>query len=78
MFTGEWMNDFASISVVPTFTKNFDPWCTSIWLHFTTVGASGGNITHHPNYVPPDGASAIIYDPPVMDCSTAAYKVGAK
>lgn len=59
------------------FTKSFKPWCSSIWLHFITVGASGANIIHHPDYEPPDGATVIIYDPPVMNASTAAYKVSA-
>lgn len=68
------MNDSSSISVVPMFTQCFRPWLTSTWLHFVGVGQAGLNITHHPDH-DPLGPSVVIYDPPVMNVSTAAYKV---
>ena len=68
------MNAFSSIGVVPMFTKSFTPFLGGLFRHFVGVHHSGSRVIDHPDYEP-GGATPIIYDPPVLDCSTAAYTV---
>ena len=70
------MNKHASISIVPIFTRSPKEFLAGCWLHFVGVQRTGGmEITDHPDYEPV-GPTPIIYDSPVLDCSTAALKVG--
>ena len=59
---------------MPLFTQSFVPFSTSCWGHFFSVHHAGVHILDHPDYQP-DGPSTIVYDDPVLDVSTGAYKV---
>ena len=48
------------------------PFLTGHWLHFMTLHNSGFVILDHPDY-DPGGATLLIYDPAILDTSTAAY-----
>ena len=60
--------------MVPLFTQSFEPVRNVWWMHFFRIHESGTNILHHPDFEP-NGRSHIIYDDPVLDVSTGAYKV---
>jgi len=70
---GAWSNGAASIGIslmVATFDSAL--FLGAIWTHFVELHVAGTCILDHPAY-DPRGAHFIIYDPALIDVSTAAY-----
>ena len=70
---GDWSRVVSSSGIVDQIISfDVSNFLTGIWLHFMLLHQDGVCILDHPDFVP-DGATFLIYDPAILDTSTAGY-----